>query len=88
MINVFFAKELGFCWGVERAINLAAQAKNEHPGKVTILKEIVHNRQVVDFFKKKGVGQAESLDRIESGTLVISAHGLSPKVKKQAMPRD
>ena len=87
MISVFFAKELGFCWGVERAINLAAQAKNEHQGKVTILKEIVHNRQVVDFFKKKGVGQAESLDRIESGTLVISAHGLSPKVKKQAIAK-
>jgi 4-hydroxy-3-methylbut-2-en-1-yl diphosphate reductase len=84
MIQIFFAKELGFCWGVERAINLAAKAKNDHPGEVTILKEIVHNRQVVDFFKQKGVGQAESLDRIDTGTLVISAHGLSPRLKKQA----
>jgi 4-hydroxy-3-methylbut-2-en-1-yl diphosphate reductase len=87
MIQIFFAKELGFCWGVERAINLAAQAKNDHPGDVTILKEIVHNRQVVDFFKKKGVSQAQSLDRIDSGTLVISAHGLSPKLKKQALAK-
>jgi 4-hydroxy-3-methylbut-2-enyl diphosphate reductase len=87
MIQIFFAKELGFCWGVERAINLAAKAKNDHPGDVTILKEIVHNRQVVDFFKEKGVGQAESLDRIDSGTLVISAHGLSPRLKKQALAK-
>lgn len=84
MIQIFFAKELGFCWGVERAINLAAKAKNDHPGEVTILKEIVHNRQVVDFFKQKGVGQAESLDRIDNGTLVISAHGVSPKLKDEA----
>ncbi|MCK4856670.1 MAG: 4-hydroxy-3-methylbut-2-enyl diphosphate reductase [candidate division Zixibacteria bacterium] len=84
MVQLFFAKELGFCWGVERSIKLAAQAKNENPGKVTILKEIVHNRQVVDFFKKKGVGQEDSLDNIDSGTLVISAHGISPQLKKQA----
>ncbi len=85
MIQIFFARELGFCWGVERAIKLAAKAKNDHPGEVTILKEIVHNRQVVDFFKKKGVGQAESLENIDKGTLVISAHGLSPKLKTQAL---
>ncbi|MGB5138311.1 MAG: 4-hydroxy-3-methylbut-2-enyl diphosphate reductase, partial [Candidatus Zixiibacteriota bacterium] len=84
MIKIFFAKELGFCWGVERAINLAAQAKNDFPGEVTILKEIVHNRQVVDFFKTKGVGQEDTLDKIDKGTLVISAHGLSPKLKEEA----
>jgi 4-hydroxy-3-methylbut-2-en-1-yl diphosphate reductase len=87
MIQIYFARELGFCWGVERAINLAAKAKNDHPGEVTILKEIVHNRQVVDFFKKKGVGQADSLDRIDNGTLVISAHGLSPQLKDQAVDK-
>jgi 4-hydroxy-3-methylbut-2-enyl diphosphate reductase len=87
MIKIFFARELGFCWGVERAINLASQAKNDHPGEVTILKEIVHNRQVVDFFRKKGVGQADSLDGINSGTLVISAHGLSPQLKQQALAK-
>jgi 4-hydroxy-3-methylbut-2-enyl diphosphate reductase len=84
MIKIFFAKELGFCWGVERAINLAAEAKNKYSGEVTILKEIVHNRQVVDFFKKRGVGQEDTLDKIDQGTLVISAHGLSPKLKEQA----
>lgn len=84
MIRVFFAKELGFCWGVERAINLAAEAKNKYSGDVTILKEIVHNRQVVDFFRARGVGQENTLDKIDSGTLVISAHGLSPKLKEQA----
>lgn len=87
MIKIFFAKELGFCWGVERAINLAAKAKNERLGDVTILKEIVHNRQVVDFFRKKGVGQADSLDGISSGTLVISAHGLSPQLKADAVAK-
>lgn len=84
MIKLFFAKELGFCWGVERSIKLASQAKNEHEGEVTILKEIVHNRQVVDFFKKKGVGQENTLDRIDKGTLVISAHGVSPRLKQEA----
>ncbi len=83
-MKVYFAKELGFCWGVERAINLAAEAKSKYPGEVTILKEIVHNRQVVDFFKKKGVGQQDTLDSIKNGTLVISAHGLSPKLKADA----
>ncbi|MFH2056626.1 MAG: 4-hydroxy-3-methylbut-2-enyl diphosphate reductase [bacterium] len=84
MIKLFFANELGFCWGVERSIKLAAEAKNDHPGSVTILKEIVHNRQVVDFFKQKGVGQEQTLDKIEQGTLVISAHGVSPQVKADA----
>jgi 4-hydroxy-3-methylbut-2-enyl diphosphate reductase len=87
MIKLFIARELGFCWGVERSIKLAAQAKEEHPGQVTILKEIVHNRQVVDFFKQKGVAQEHALDKIESGTLVISAHGVSPELISQAEER-
>jgi 4-hydroxy-3-methylbut-2-enyl diphosphate reductase len=87
MIRLFFARELGFCWGVERSIKLAAQAKQEHSGRVTILKEIVHNRQVVDFFKHQGVGQENSLENIDSGTLVISAHGVSPRLKEEAQAK-
>ena len=51
---------------------------------MTILKEIVHNEAIVEKFKREGVGQAKSLDEISEGTLIISAHGISPKITEAA----
>nr|XP_017224770.1 PREDICTED: 4-hydroxy-3-methylbut-2-enyl diphosphate reductase, chloroplastic-like [Daucus carota subsp. sativus] len=43
-ITVKLAKSYGFCWGVERAIQLVYEAKNQFPDqKIWITNEIIHN---------------------------------------------
>ena len=82
--QIMIARHHGFCMGVKRAINIAEETSANEVGDVTILNEIVHNEAVVNRFKADGVGQKKSVDEVERGTLIISAHGVSPAVKETA----
>jgi len=82
--RILIASHHGFCMGVKRAIQIAEETSDTAEGKVTILNEIVHNEAVVDKFKKQGVGQALAVKDVNEGTLIISAHGISPAVINEA----
>lgn len=84
--KIVLARHQGFCMGVERAIKIADETAEtrSHEGPVTILNEIVHNEAVVERFRDRGVGQATSVSGVDSGLLIISAHGISPSVVEAA----
>lgn len=76
------AKEVGFCFGVKRAINLTKQALDEH-GDVFILGDLVHNKRVTDELEGRGLRKVDDYKKEATGTtMVIRAHGL-PKIKIQ-----
>ena len=78
--TVIMAKEVGFCFGVKRAINLTRQALAER-GDVFILGDLVHNKRVTDELEGRGLRKVDDYDGEQSGkTMVIRAHGL-PKAK-------
>src|SRR5437868_931089 len=78
--TVTLAKEVGFCFGVKRAINLTRQALAER-NNVFILGDLVHNKRVTDELEAKGLRKTEEFANARSGsTMVIRAHGL-PKVR-------
>jgi (E)-4-hydroxy-3-methyl-but-2-enyl pyrophosphate reductase len=79
--TVIMAKEVGFCFGVKRAINLTKQALSERKD-VFILGDLVHNKSVTDELEGKGLRKADDYDPDQGGTMVIRAHGL-PRVKIQ-----
>ncbi|WP_124728293.1 4-hydroxy-3-methylbut-2-enyl diphosphate reductase [Staphylospora marina] len=82
----------GYCYGVVDAMVLARQAaKNlDLPRPIHILGMIVHNSHVVEAFKKEGIitldgeNRLELLDRIDEGTVIFTAHGVSPEVRRKA----
>ncbi|MCU6796357.1 MULTISPECIES: 4-hydroxy-3-methylbut-2-enyl diphosphate reductase [Paenibacillus] len=82
----------GYCYGVVDAMGLAMQtAKNLNlPRPVYILGMIVHNAHVTEFFDNEGVitldgpNRLEILETIEKGTVIFTAHGVSPEVRKRA----
>lgn len=84
--KIVLARHQGFCMGVERAIKIADETAETRSseGPVTILNEIVHNEAVVEGFRNRGVGQATSVNDVDSGLLIISAHGVSPSVVEAA----
>ncbi len=82
--NIYIAKHHGFCMGVKRAINITEKTAQKEEGRVTILKEIVHNEAIVEKFKNDGIGQAKTVGDVSEGTLIISAHGISPKITQAA----
>jgi 4-hydroxy-3-methylbut-2-enyl diphosphate reductase len=82
----------GYCYGVVDAMALAMQtAKNlDLPRPVHILGMIVHNAHVTDFFEKEGIvtldghNRLDILENIDKGTVIFTAHGVSPEVRKRA----
>ncbi|WP_281890940.1 4-hydroxy-3-methylbut-2-enyl diphosphate reductase [Paenibacillus sp. YYML68] len=85
----------GYCYGVVDAMALAMQtAKNFNlPRPIYILGMIVHNAHVTEFFEKEGVitldgpNRLEILEKIDKGTVIFTAHGVSPEVRKRARER-
>lgn len=85
--KIIIARHHGFCMGVKRAIKIAEDTARGKSGRVTILKEIVHNDAVVDKFRRQGVLQVYSVDDVDEGTLIISAHGVEPAIKQKALKK-
>jgi 4-hydroxy-3-methylbut-2-enyl diphosphate reductase len=83
-MNIYLAKARGFCMGVERSISMAKDAREKLTGDITILNEIVHNDSVVADLDKMGINRTRDLDKVNSGTLIISAHGVAPSVVQRA----
>ncbi|TVX98355.1 4-hydroxy-3-methylbut-2-enyl diphosphate reductase [Cohnella terricola] len=82
----------GYCYGVVDAMVLAIQtARNlELPRPIHILGMIVHNSHVTEAFKEEGIitldgpNRLDILEQIERGTVIFTAHGVSPEVRARA----
>jgi len=81
-IEVEKARELGFCFGVRRAVQMIETAAKEREGIVT-LGPIVHNRLVVAKLAGMGVKVVSELDQVQDGIIAITSHGVSPELLSQ-----
>lgn len=82
----------GYCYGVVDAMVMARQAAQnpDLPRPIYILGMIVHNRHVTEAFEENGIitldgeNRLEILERVEKGTVIFTAHGVSPEVRRRA----
>ncbi len=78
-MKILVGKHSGFCFGVQRAVEMAEHAAGSGPAYT--YGNIIHNEDVVESLRQKGVVPIESLDALQEGdTLIIRAHGAPPKV--------
>lgn len=83
--RVLLAEPRGFCAGVEMAIKALAWMVRIFEEPVYCYHEIVHNRLVVDEFKRQGVIFVDTIDEVPAGApLMLSAHGSAPEVEHAA----
>ncbi len=80
------ASKIGFCFGVRRAIDILERVAGER-GQVETLGAVVHNQQVLESLARAGVRVVDSIERIQSDTVVISAHGATPQVEEALRKR-
>jgi 4-hydroxy-3-methylbut-2-enyl diphosphate reductase len=71
------ASEIGFCFGVKRALKILEETIGEY-GKVETLGPVVHNQQVVDRFSQLGARAVDRPGQITGSVAVIPSHGVSP----------
>ena len=85
----------GYCYGVVDALQLVRQTAKD-PGvarPIYIIGQIVHNRHAIEELTNLGVitldgpDRASILDQVTGGTVIFTAHGVSPLVKRRARER-
>jgi len=85
-MEIEILEPIGYCSGVNNAINQAIKAKKENPNtNVIILGHLVHNNHVIKYLESLGiinkVNNNESIDSLNSNDLVIfTAHGHDKKI--------
>lgn len=87
--TIILASPRGFCAGVDRAIETVETTLKIYGTPLYVRHEIVHNKYIVDHFKQMGVKFVEDVDDIsKNGTVIFSAHGVSPSVWKESEKRN
>lgn len=82
-MKVLLADEYGFCFGVERAVEMVEEALSEGD-TVRTLGPLIHNEQEMQRLGSFGVSTISEPVQIKRGeTAVIRAHGVTPKVQKE-----
>jgi len=91
-MNIIRAKTIGFCTGVRRAVELAyteaEHSKGDRP--VYTLGPLIHNPQVLDDLKRRGVeifDECHLPENLHGAVVIIRAHGISPQTEAELRRR-
>jgi 4-hydroxy-3-methylbut-2-en-1-yl diphosphate reductase len=86
--RVLVASPRSFCAGVVRAIDIVEELLKRHGPPVYVRHEIVHNVHVVKDLESRGAVFVKSEEDVPEGALVVlSAHGVAPKVYEKCAER-
>lgn len=87
-MEVLLAEEYGFCFGVERAVEMVEEAVTEGVRPIRSLGPLIHNAQEMERLGEKGVSTIDSPDEADGDTIaVIRAHGVTPQVQRDLEKR-
>jgi len=82
-VKVKLAKTAGFCMGVRRAMEIALSEANKGDGELFTYGPIIHNQQVLDLLRSKGVDVKDNIDTHDKGRIIIRAHGITPTEREK-----
>ena len=78
-MEIIVARHSGFCFGVDRAVKTAFNVRCE--GRVFTLGELIHNSQVIEALREKGIEPVYDIDGLkENDCVIIRAHGIGKDV--------
>ncbi len=84
-MKVILAKHSGFCFGVQKAIEKAFEemdyAKKQNQD-IYSLGPLIHNKQVVDDLQERGLILSDTINEIQSGSIIIRSHGVPKQIYK------
>lgn len=81
MQSIKLAKNIGFCSGVRRAINIVEDTLSTCKGTVYSLGLVIHNPQVIRQLESKGLRMVKDLSKLDhSSILVLPSHGSPGKI--------
>lgn len=82
-IDIKVSASAGFCWGVEKALEVARAAVTEAPGPIATLGPLIHNPGVISELQVRGIGVINTPDEATEGTVILRSHGVPREVKER-----
>jgi 4-hydroxy-3-methylbut-2-enyl diphosphate reductase len=87
-MEIILASPRGFCAGVNMAVESLSLALQHFGPPIYVYHEIVHNQYVVQRFRREGAVFVDNLCEVpENATVLFSAHGVSPEIRRLARDR-
>ena len=86
-------KPNGFCGGVKRALRIVNENLDSFPKPVYMLGYLIHNKHVINSFENKCIivltnDLENEIDKITEGTVIITAHGISPYLRSKLIDKN
>ncbi|MGD8972438.1 MAG: 4-hydroxy-3-methylbut-2-enyl diphosphate reductase, partial [Desulfobacterales bacterium] len=81
-MKIIIAKTSGFCMGVRRAVEMVLDAPDQHANPIFTYGPLIHNPQVLNLLRSKGISVLDQIPNQGSGTVLIRAHGVPPTIKR------
>ena len=80
-MKITIARTAGFCMGVRRAVDLVLNTANRTQGTICTYGPLIHNPQVLEMLREKGIPSITEIPEKGEGTILIRAHGVPPQDK-------
>ena len=81
-VKVVLAETAGFCIGVKRALEMVLKAINENQPRIYTYGPLIHNPQVLELLRERGITILKPGEEIPAGLVVIRAHGIPPHERR------
>lgn len=86
ILNIIMLSPRGFCAGVERAVLTVEAALEKFGAPIYVKHQIVHNRNIVENFKKRGVIFVNNLSDVpKDKILIFNAHGVTKEFEEEVI---
>lgn len=82
-LDVRVSESAGFCWGVERALEITLDAAERANKPVKTLGPLIHNPSVIRDLRSRGVQVISDASEAGEGTVILRSHGVPKTVKEQ-----
>lgn len=87
-MKIRLAKTAGFCMGVRRAVEMVLDVQRQSvPRPIVTYGPLIHNPQTLNLLISKGIREIRNLEEVQGGTVIIRAHGISPRERDELNKR-
>lgn len=86
-MEVIVARRAGFCFGVKRAVDIAFERSEKKTEGLYTFGPIIHNPQVIERLKQRGIIPIEDIYKDDIKTLIIRTHGIPLNLLEEASRR-
>ncbi len=83
-MNIYVAKNSGFCFGVKRALKKAYELAGQEKNIIYTYGPLIHNKQVISKLEDLDVISVDSIEEAKGSTLIIRSHGIPLNIYEDA----